>query len=54
LVVPLDVVMREYPNLAMLITETAPSGKRIRASLEGGNGIPGARLEERGEHIRIK
>lgn len=34
--------------------ETIPDNAEIRHTLEGGDGVPGCRLGERGEHLRVE
>ena len=44
-----------YPETAKkcLAGERTAMPDRIRAALEGGEGVPGCRLLERGEHVRV-
>lgn len=41
-------------HVAFIMGEAEPHNQLIREALERGEGVMGARLEERGEHIRIK
>ncbi len=49
-----DDLISQFPGMLKVTRQAEPDPARIRNVLEGGNGVPGCRLEPRAEHIRIK